>query len=196
MLGPPRYVALDRGLVVGLCAGVAGLTMVSAAVLDRQPAALPLSSASTWHARQEEATETAGNRLVEMTPLPQSPDIARALLAELLVPVSLQGGGLAAPSLERSTTEELAPLWQPARAAERRTSGDDPLDDAPPAHVATGAPHSWASPLYPQNGVTLWDRIRVSSKRDRRAYLLGTAIRIHAPATAAVPGPRQQPSSS
>jgi hypothetical protein len=46
------------------------------------------------------------------------------------------------------------------------------------------------SPLFPQNGVTLWDRIRVSSKRDVRAFLLGTAIQIHAPATAATPGPR------
>jgi len=48
----------------------------------------------------------------------------------------------------------------------------------------------WTSPLYPQNGVTLWDRIRVSSHRDRRAFLLGTAIRAHARATAATPGPR------
>jgi hypothetical protein len=49
------------------------------------------------------------------------------------------------------------------------------------------------SPLYPQNGGTLWDRIRVSSKRDRRAFLLGSAIQIHAPAAAATPGPRFDP---
>ena len=28
----------------------------------------------------------------------------------------------------------------------------------------------WISPLYPQNGVTVWDRIRVSSQRDCRAF--------------------------
>jgi hypothetical protein len=48
----------------------------------------------------------------------------------------------------------------------------------------------WVSPLYPQNGVTLWDRVRVSSHQDRRAFLLGTAIQIHAPAMAATPGPQ------
>jgi hypothetical protein len=83
-------------------------------------------------------------------------------------------------------------------------SGDDraeplttpmPLARAParaelPRLSATGP---WVSPLYPQNGVTLWDRIRVSSKRDRRAFLLGTAIQIHDPATAATPGPRSAP---
>ena len=47
-----------------------------------------------------------------------------------------------------------------------------------------------ASPLYPQNNVTLWDRLRVSSKRDRRAFLLATAIQLHAPEAAATPGPR------
>ena len=48
----------------------------------------------------------------------------------------------------------------------------------------------WKSPLYPQNSVTLWDRIRASSGRDRHAFLLGSAIQIHAPAAAATPGPR------
>lgn len=49
------------------------------------------------------------------------------------------------------------------------------------------------SPLYPRNHVTLWDRIRVSSKRDVRAFLLGTAIQVHAPAIAATPGARFAP---
>ena len=49
----------------------------------------------------------------------------------------------------------------------------------------------WVSPLYPQNGVTVWDRIRVSSHQDRRAFLLGTAIQVHAPAMAATPGPQR-----
>ena len=66
-----------------------------------------------------------------------------------------------------------------------------PAATALPPLNATGP---WKSPLYPQNGVTLWDRIRVSSQRDRRAFLLGTAIQIHAAATAStVPGcPRFQ----
>lgn len=45
-----------------------------------------------------------------------------------------------------------------------------------------------SSPLYPQNEVTLWDRIRVSSPRDRRAFLQGIAIQIHTPQIAATPG--------
>jgi hypothetical protein len=61
-----------------------------------------------------------------------------------------------------------------------------------PAVSATGP---WASPLYPQNGVTLWDRIRVSWYQDRSAFLLGTAIQLHAPETAATPGPRPTPLS-
>lgn len=48
----------------------------------------------------------------------------------------------------------------------------------------------WKSPLYPQNGVTLWDRIRVSSPRDRRAFLLGTAFQNHAGAAGASPAPQ------
>ena len=63
------------------------------------------------------------------------------------------------------------------------TRGTDRERSTLPQVSATGP---WTSPLYPQNGVTLWDRIRVSSKRDQRAYLLGTAIQIHAPAVAAV----------
>jgi len=74
---------------------------------------------------------------------------------------------------------------QPAGASLQRV--DFPAPAAFPRVSATGP---WKSPLYPQNGVTLWDRIRVSSQRDLRAYLLDTAIQIHAPATAATPGPR------
>jgi hypothetical protein len=64
---------------------------------------------------------------------------------------------------------------------------------AVPALPTMSATVPWKSPLYPQNGGTLWDRIRVSTKRDRRAFLLGTAIQIHAPATAATPVPRFSP---
>jgi hypothetical protein len=49
---------------------------------------------------------------------------------------------------------------------------------------------SWRSPLYPQNGVSLWDRVRSESQRDRKAFLIGTGIQVHTPRTAATPGPR------
>lgn len=61
---------------------------------------------------------------------------------------------------------------------------------APMPGATTGTPKS---PLYPRNGVALWDRIRASSKRDRSAFLLGTAIQIHAPEAAATPGPLFDP---
>ena len=59
-----------------------------------------------------------------------------------------------------------------------------------PGHgaLATNATGPWASPLYPQNGVMLWERIRVSAKQDRLAFLLGTAIQVHAPFAATTPG--------
>jgi len=58
---------------------------------------------------------------------------------------------------------------------------------APLPRVSATGP--WKSPLYPQNGVTVWDRIRVSTQRDRRAFLLGSAIQIHAGAAGASPIP-------
>jgi hypothetical protein len=54
--------------------------------------------------------------------------------------------------------------------------------------------NSWKSKIHARNDFTLWDQIRVSSQLDRRAFLLGTAIQIHAPETAATPGPRDAPS--
>jgi hypothetical protein len=58
---------------------------------------------------------------------------------------------------------------------------------SPAALPRVSAAGPWKSPLYPQNGVTLWDRIRVSTQRDGRAFLLGTAIQIHAGAAGASP---------
>ncbi|MGH2618522.1 MAG: hypothetical protein ACRDJC_25100 [Thermomicrobiales bacterium] len=58
----------------------------------------------------------------------------------------------------------------------------------PPPHVGAGGRP--ISPLYPKIGLTLWDRIRVSSRQDERAFLLGAAIQIHTPAIAATPGPQ------
>lgn len=63
-------------------------------------------------------------------------------------------------------------------------------ENAPTEPPRVTAPDLWVSPLYPRNGVTLWDRIRVSTPGDYRAYLMGTATQLHAPAIAATPGPR------
>ena len=52
--------------------------------------------------------------------------------------------------------------------------------------VAPGASGPWVSPLYPQNGVPLWGRIWLSPETDPRAFLLGTTILLHAPATGAL----------
>lgn len=91
------------------------------------------------------------------------------------------GQGRALSMSDHTMASTGQPLAMPGDLAEQSAMA------ALPTINATGPPKS---PLYPQNGVTLWDRIRVSTKRDRRAFLLGTAIQIHAPATAATPGPR------
>jgi hypothetical protein len=75
-------------------------------------------------------------------------------------------------------------LSQPAPMPMGRSGALSPA--ALPRVSATGP---WKSPLYPQNGVTVWDRIRVSTQRDRRAFLLGTAIQIHAGAAGESPIP-------
>ena len=75
-------------------------------------------------------------------------------------------------------------LSQPAPTPMGRRGAPSP---APLPRVSATGP--WKSPLYPQNGVTVWDRIRVSTQRDRRAFLLGTAIQIHAGAAGASPIP-------
>lgn len=83
-----------------------------------------------------------------------------------------------------------------------RLASHDRARARPRAQAAAGAPlptvfppgsagGPWISPLYPQNNVTLWDRIRVSTRKDRRAYLMGTAIQLHAPEAAATPGARR-----
>ena len=64
-----------------------------------------------------------------------------------------------------------------------RGAGDDLSQPAPmpmgqggrppgsPPHVSATGP--WKSPLYPQNGVTVWDRIRVSSAMGPARLLVG-----------------------
>lgn len=97
--------------------------------------------------------------------------------------IVLAGGAAPEPRTPASGDDRAEPLTTPMPLARA------PVWAVVPRGSATG---QWASPLYPQNGVTLWDRIRVSSKRDRRAFLLGTAIQIHDPATAATPSPRSE----
>jgi hypothetical protein len=109
---------------------------------------------------------------------------------------SLRAGGDPAP------TRLLVGFPSGARGPEGnlRGAGDALSQPAPMPMSERGAPSPaalprvsatgpWKSPLYPQNGVTVWDRIRVSTQRDRRAFLLGTAIQIHAGAAGASPSP-------
>lgn len=87
----------------------------------------------------------------------------------------------------------------PARTSPRSADGADwrrPERVPPPATVgsvtSTPFPRGNVS-LFPQGHVTLWDWIRVSSPRDRRAFLMGTSIQLHAPTTAATPGTQFAP---
>jgi hypothetical protein len=113
------------------------------------------------------------------------------------VTTSLQpGGGVNSGALDRrpigrdvSLEPDAAQLE--AEGARRRTwksPGELGGIATPAERPRGGVAGPWISPLYPQNGVTVWDRIRVSSQRDHRAFLLGTAIQAHAPAVAATPG--------
>ena len=91
----------------------------------------------------------------------------------------------------RDVRREPAAVQITAEGARRRTwkSPGELGGIATPAERPHGSvARPWISPLYPQNGVTVWDRIRASSQRDRRAFLLGTAIQVHAPTVAATPG--------
>ncbi len=80
----------------------------------------------------------------------------------------------------------LESLGLPDDGAQPLSQIEAPATTPLPPVSATGP---WKSPLYPQNGVTVWDRIRVSTQRDRRAFLLGTTIQIHAGAAGASPIP-------
>ena len=93
--------------------------------------------------------------------------------------VMAAGGALAVGPDRVSPDRVQAPVMPLALDGEPASTPLPPVSAAGP----------WKSPLYPQNGVTLWDRIRVSSQRDRRAFLLGTAIQIHAGAAGASPLP-------
>src|SRR3954466_15768445 len=115
--------------------------------------------------------------------------------------------GLGAVNARLTPSRELlgdpAPSRLPMDGTQGRAS-DAALDLAQPPllplgsetkSAPAGVPHvsatgQWISPLYPQNGVTLWDRIRSGAMRDRRAFLFGVAIQVHAPAVAATPGLR------
>lgn len=118
-----------------------------------------------------------------------------AAVSASLAPTAPEPGDHA-PDRPRSVMAAAGPPGLPPRfsGVERAPRSPDIADvadtpiPAPPANAVFGRPS--ISPLYPQNGVTLWDHIRVSPSRDRRAFLLGTTIQIHAPEIAATPGPR------
>jgi hypothetical protein len=99
-------------------------------------------------------------------PGPHWPHVGREGHVAAAVPPPIAAGHTLAQPTARPSGVERAPAW----AVLPRSS----------------ATCQWPSPLYPQNGITLWDRIRVSAKSDRRAFLLGSAIQLHAPATAAM----------
>jgi hypothetical protein len=115
-----------------------------------------------------------------LAPLDHAADLA-------LSPHAAQG------SPEPATSREGVPGLTPSQASFRSVDrvGAGQSADFPP--TARNGPA--ISPLFPRNGVTLWDRIRVSSKHDQRAFLLGTAIQLHTPAIAATPGPQFAPSA-
>jgi hypothetical protein len=94
--------------------------------------------------------------------------------------VVMAGGTALAVGPDRPSLTRVQPRVMPVDR-----NGAPALTSLPP--VSTTGP--WKSPLYPQNGVTVWDRIRVSTQRDRRAFLLGTAIQIHAGAAGESPLP-------
>jgi hypothetical protein len=129
----------------------------------------------------------------------------REVLRHIIVGVgftALVGGGCL--SFAGLTFDAVAPQ-SPRAGGERpgtccaRTGADQtpipPLDRlhvrlAPVTKPPVSTTGPWASPLYPQNHVTLWDRIRASTQDNVWAFLLGSAIQLHAPETAATPGPR------
>jgi hypothetical protein len=120
--------------------------------------------------------------VVNLTPDAQGaphPAPERALVRTAGDSTSLARSPIASHHPELTRAMPRSPGGQPAPSPFPRVSADGP----------------WVSPLYPQNDVTLWDRIRVSSSSDQRAFLLGTAIQVHAPQTAATPASRFVPPS-
>ena len=93
-------------------------------------------------------------------------------------------------ALARGGEWDVRPRESAADPAQPAALPVNPVDEYhPDERPRVTAPDLWVSPLYPRNGVTLWDRIRVSTPGDDRAYLMGIAIQLHAPAIAATPGP-------
>jgi hypothetical protein len=99
-------------------------------------------------------------------PEPLWPHVGREHHVAAAVPPPIAAGHALAQPTARPSGVERAPAW----AVLTRGS----------------AMAKWPSPLYPQNGITLWDRFLVSAKSDRRAFLLGSASQLHARATAAM----------
>jgi hypothetical protein len=107
--------------------------------------------------------------------------------------IGMRTATLARPRLSASVAA--SPGWSPfadhAQAPPLALSRDRGSADQPGAAARrpVGVTSPWRSPLAPQNGVTLWERIQVSSSTDPQVFLVGVAIQLYAPQTAATPGP-------
>lgn len=112
---------------------------------------------------------------IGLMPLPRGADDAAWAWASAVGP---EGPASAAPS--GNVDHDRAPLGVVSWDRESES-----VWAALPRDSATGQS---ASPLYPKIGVTLWDRIRVSSPKDRRAFLWGSTIQVHARAATRTPG--------
>ena len=91
-----------------------------------------------------------------------------ALTASLLPAAGAHPGAWERQPIGRDVSLEPGAAQLDADGARRRpwkTPGT-PGGIATPAELPRGSvARPWVSPLYPQNGVTLWDRVRVSSQR-------------------------------
>lgn len=101
-----------------------------------------------------------------------------------LAPLSNSSGSRPGPISVNAPVAVDVPVDDSASEEASQSTAANPVEAELPRFDRNGP---WPSPLYPQNGVTLWDRIRSSASRSNRAFLLGTGIQVHAAATAATP---------
>jgi hypothetical protein len=180
-------------MAFGLAAIALGLVLIAASVLDpalapgpRLPMAMPFGRA----AAAAEITPDRLNAAPHIGEARTTPHQARAADDTLATSNDLgryQQLAIAVQSHQRQALENARPSQAlPAISSILVATASSPS----PGHGAltSSATGPWVSPLYPQNGITLWDRIRRSNKRDLPAFLLGTAIQVHTPLVAATPG--------
>jgi hypothetical protein len=94
------------------------------------------------------------------------------------------------PRLSASATA--APVRPPRAGLAQAPPPERGLVDQPDAAARShgSATDPWRSPLAPQHGLTLWQRIQVSTSTDFQVFLVGSAIQLYAPQTAATPEPQ------